>query len=143
MVKTDESGVMTEEQVNALATKLMRYIETTVVPAGLFAPDVFLDLTVPTWRLQAQSVEEFASLRKELHPWPGKVPRWRADATPSGFVIEWEETWQADGRDWYCREMARADVHGDLISALSVYCTGDWDDERRAEHRRQVQLVRP
>lgn len=74
---------------------------------------------------------------------PGTIPRWRCDPTPTGFVIEFEERWEQDGRDWYSREMARADVRGRATGALSVYCTGDWDVERRAEHARGVQLFRP
>ncbi len=143
MVKTSESNVMTDERITALAEKLMQYIESGEIPEGLCAPDVFMDLTVPTWRFQTQGVEAFAALRKDLHPWPGKVPRWRADATPTGFVIEWEETWHTDGSDWYCREMARVEVKDDVITEISVYCTGDWDAERRADHRCQVQLIRP
>jgi hypothetical protein len=59
------------------------------------------------------------------------------------FVIEMEERWQQDGQDRYCREMARADLRGDAICELSVYCTGDWDEARVAEHRAAVALQRP
>ena len=45
--------------------------------------------------------------------------------------------------DWYCREMARADVEDGKISELSVYCTGDWDRSRVDEHHRTVKLLRP
>jgi len=39
--------------------------------------------------------------------------------------------------------MARADVEDGSISELSVYCTGDWDTERVAEHQAAVSLLRP
>jgi hypothetical protein len=39
--------------------------------------------------------------------------------------------------------MARADLRGEAICALSVYCTGDWDAAREAEHRAAVSLARP
>jgi hypothetical protein len=39
--------------------------------------------------------------------------------------------------------MFRADVSGDAIVLLSVYCTGDWDGKRRVEHTRDVRLLRP
>lgn len=71
------------------------------------------------------------------------MPRWRADATPTGFVIEWEEQWRANAQDWYCREMTRCDAGPDGITALSVYCTGDWDEKQVALHRSQVALLRP
>ena len=43
----------------------------------------------------------------------------------------------------YSREMARADVVDGAISAVSVYCTGDWDEALQARHAREVALLRP
>ena len=36
-----------------------------------------------------------------------------------------------------------ADISDAGITQLSVYCTGDWDAERRAEHAAAVTLIRP
>ena len=134
---------MTTELATDLATKFVQFIETGEIPVGLFTPGVFCDFTSPRWRIQADGQEQTLALRLDGHPGPGTVPRWRCDATPTGFVIEWEEAWQSDGEDWYCREMARADVEDGLINAISVYCTGDWDTDCRAEHRQAVKLLRP
>jgi hypothetical protein len=71
------------------------------------------------------------------------MPRQRCAALQSGFVLEVEEEWGQAGESWYCRELFRADVQGESISALAVYCTGDWDRARRAEHARSVRLLRP
>jgi hypothetical protein len=130
-------------QSEALATKFVHFLETGDVPEGLFTDDVFCDFTVPHWRLQAQGMEEIVALRKHGHPGPGKVPRRRYDPTATGFVLEFEESWTDHNNDWYSREMARADVRGGSIAALSVYCTGDWDTAQRAEHSKAVQLLRP
>jgi hypothetical protein len=70
------------------------------------------------------------------------VLRSRLDSTPSGFVLEVEETWESDGDQWYCRELFRADITDGAISELSVYCTGDWDSARMAEHAATVALIR-
>jgi hypothetical protein len=35
---------------DVLAEKIIRFLETGDVPDGLFRPDVFLDLSMPTWR---------------------------------------------------------------------------------------------
>ena len=134
---------MTADEAQLLAKKLVQFLETGDVPEGLFSPDVFCDFTMPRWRLQAQGVAATVALRKQGHPGPGQVPRWRCDPTPSGFVLEFEERWHQDGKEWYSRELARADVDKGTISVLSVYCTGDWDADRRAEHARAVQLLRP
>lgn len=103
---------------------------------------MFCDLTVPLWRLQAQGSEASVALRRNGHPWPGRVPRSRLDLTGTGFVIEVEEEWENDGQTFYCREMMRADVSADGISQISVYCTGDWDAAQVARHAREVTLIR-
>ena len=134
---------MSPEQAQTVAARLVEFLETGTPPPDLFTADVFCDFTFPRWRVQAEGLAATVALRKQGHPGPGRVPRWRCDATPTGFVIEFEERWEQDGKEWYSREMARADVNGGAITALSVYCTGDWDAARREEHARAVQLVRP
>ena len=138
-----EAGLLDAELVHSVANKFVHFLETGDVPPGLFSADVLCDFTLPKWRLQAQGVDGVVRLRKQGHPGTGTVPRWRADATRTGFVIEFEERWQQDGKDWYSREMARADVTDGVISLLSVYCTGDWDAEHREKHAREVSLIRP
>lgn len=133
---------MTPERANELASLLVEFFETGTPPAGLFASDVFCDLTLPRWRRQAQGVEAVVALRRAGHPSRGRVPRWRCDPTPTGFVLEFEERWKDGGHDWYAREMARADVSGGRVAALSVYCTGDWDENRRIQHAAEVTLLR-
>jgi hypothetical protein len=126
-----------------LAAQLVSFLETGAAPAGLFTDDVFCDFTLPTWRMQALGRDHVTALRTDNHPGGGRVPRTRLDATSTGFLLEVEEEWEADGHTWYCRELMRADVVDDGISALSVYCTGDWDEEHVAAHRAAVTLVRP
>lgn len=89
---------------------------------------------MPTGPLQASGVEDSVALRLAGHPAQGTVPRWRFDPTPTGFVLEVEEAWNSGGEHWTCRELFRADIGGEGITQLSVYCTGDWDAARRAEH---------
>jgi len=132
-----------EARAHALAEKFVEFLETGEVPDGLFAADMFCDFTMPTWRLQASGVGDSVALRLAGHPEPGRVPRWRFDPTPTGFVLEVEEAWESGGEYWTCRELFRADVGDEGISQLSVYCTGDWDAARRAEHAAAVTLIRP
>jgi hypothetical protein len=133
----------TETRTRELAEGLVRFLETGTPEAGLFSPDVFCDFTLPHWRLQAKGVHDLVALRRAGHPGPGRVVRTRLDETGSGFVLEFEERWEGDGRRWYARELARADVAAGAISQLSVYCTGDWDEQHEARHRREVTLLRP
>lgn len=134
---------MTHDEADALARSFVDFLETGTPPDDLFTPDVFCDFTMPKWRLQAQGVDGVVALRKAGHPGPGTVPRWRCDATPTGFVLEFEERWTQDGEDWYSREMTRADARDGRIASFSVYCTGDWNAELRERHAQAVPLIHP
>jgi hypothetical protein len=129
--------------VPARAAEFIAYLETGEAAPALFAPDVFVDFTLPRWRLQAAGRDDALALRRAGHPAPGRVPRSRLDPTPTGFVLEVEETWDDGGEHWYCRELFRADVGPEGITELAVYCTGDWDRARVAEHAAAVRLIRP
>lgn len=134
---------MDTDRIHAVAARFVRYLETGIADDGLFTPDVFCDFTLPRWRLQAEGREAALALRRRGHPGPGTVPRCRVDTTARGFVIELEERWHDAQGAWYAREMMRADLRGDAICELSVYCTGDWDAPRIAEHHAAVTLARP
>jgi hypothetical protein len=137
------AAALPRADIRARAEEFIAYLETGEAAPDLFAPDVFVDFTLPLWRLQAQGRDAVLALRRGGHPSPGRVPRSRFDPTPTGFVLELEETWaDADGT-WYCREMFRADVGPAGITELAVHCTGDWDATRVAEHARAVTLIRP
>ena len=133
---------MDAAEASALAEKMIVFLESGEVPRGLFRPDVFGDIALPHWRLQTQGVDEVVQLRRSEHSGPSVVTSWRADPTPDGFVLEFEERWEAGSHEWYSRELLRADVVDGEIAELAVYCTGDWDEARQAEHARQVTLVR-
>ena len=130
------------ETATAVAN-LIRFLETGAGPDGLFTPDAFADLSLPQWRIQAGTAEEILAIRSGSHPFPGQVRVERVEQTDHGFTIEFEERWDHDGQRWYCREMIRADVVGDTIVEMSIFCTGDWDEARQREHAQAVQIIRP
>lgn len=134
---------MTAADAEEVAARFVKFLETGEPPTALFTDDAYVDFTSPRWRVQAEGKDAVIAMRLKSHPAPGRVPRWRCDPTPTGFVLELEEQWQEGGEQWYCREMFRADVRDASIAHLSVYCTGDWDRARRAEHAREVRLLRP
>jgi hypothetical protein len=133
---------MTQEHADDIAKRFIEFLETGRPPAGLFTDDVFCDFTMPRWRLQAKGLRDVVGLRLHGHPGPGTVPRWRCSPTPDGLVIELEERWTQDGKEWYCRELFWAKVREESICDLSVYCTGDWDRAREQEHANAVTLLR-
>jgi hypothetical protein len=138
-----EEKVVNQEQSSRISAQFIQFLETGQAAQGLFTEDIFCDFTLPRWRLQAAGLKDVIALRLYGHPGPGSVPKWRCEATASGLVMEVEERWSQDGKDWYCREMFWARVRGESIAELSVYCTGDWDVAREEEHARAVKLLRP
>ncbi len=137
------AGVGTRPDSTTAAANLIRFLETGVVPDGLFAPTVFADVSLPQWRIQTDTVDGLLAVRAEGHPFPGEVRVERSQQTEHGFILEFEERWDNDGQRWYCREMIRADVVGTSIVEIAVYCTGDWDQARQREHAAAVHLIRP
>jgi hypothetical protein len=111
---------------------------------GLFAPDAFADLTFPRWRVQVEGREALVESRRRSHPQPGSVRLEKVVTTGAGWLTTLEERWDDGGQQWYCREafIAELDEQG-RISDLALYCTGDWDQARVAEHARAVTLLRP
>jgi hypothetical protein len=122
--------------------RLIEFLETGTAPEGLFAPDLFLDLSLPQWRLQTASAKDAIAVRTTGHPSTGQVRVERVSQTETGFTIEFEERWEHEGQNWYCREMIRADVVDDTIVEMSVYCTGDWDEAKQRQHASAMKLIR-
>jgi hypothetical protein len=133
------SAVRTDPAV----ANLVRFLETGQVPDGLFAPDLFADLSLPHWRIQTGAAAEILAERAAGHPATGQVTVERVEQTGHGFTIEFAERWDHEGQRWYCREMIRADLAGDTITEMSIYCTGDWDEARQRDHATAVRLIRP
>jgi hypothetical protein len=128
----------------ATADRFVRWLETGDGAAEVLAPDIFGDVTLPQWRLQAGTAEDLTSVRTGGHPHPGTVRVERLDPTPRGWVMQIEERWTDEhGAPWYCREMFRADVTDGLISDLAIYCCGDWDAATVGRHAAEVSLLRP
>lgn len=131
------------DAARAIADAFVQFLETNDAPEGLFTDSTFLDLTLPRWRLQCMGGDDLVALRRESHPAIGTAHPVRLDPTPTGFVLEIEERWNDDDGEWYCRELFRVDVAGDAVTAVSIYCTGDWDEARVAEHAAAITLLRP
>ena len=56
-----------------LAERFVAWLETGVRRDGLLADDVFADLTLPHWRVQADGADAAFRLREDSHPFPGVV----------------------------------------------------------------------
>lgn len=139
---TIDTGAGLDDALASLARRFVSWLETGVRPAETFAADVFVDLTVPHWRLQAQAPDAAFLLREDQHPFLGEVRVEALDQTSRGFLIQFEERWDAGGQRWYSRELIHCVVARGRISELAIYCTGDWDEAVQRRHAEQVRLLR-
>lgn len=131
--------------VQTSVDKLVEFLESGgIAPEGLFASGVFGDLTFPQWRIQTNGADELVAGRRRLHPQPGRVRLERVTPTETGYLIKLEERWEDGGQQWYCREgfILDLDENGEIVE-FTLYCTGDWDEDRQREHAHAVTLLRP
>ncbi len=131
-----------EGRPGELARQFVTWLETGARPEEMFAEDVFADLTVPHWRVQAQGEDAAFHLREDDHPFQGEVHVEALDRTSRGFLVQFEERWDAEGQRWYCRELIHCIVKDGRIGELAIYCTGDWDEGQQQRHAERVRLVR-
>ena len=102
--------------------------------------DVFLDGNPPLWRFQLQGIEAFAAWYKSYAPnGMDEVTVVRTVPTASGFVTELTERNREDtGKEITGREIVLCTVRDGRISELTVYCSGDWDEELQAPRGRSA-----
>jgi hypothetical protein len=129
--------------VRASVDRFVAFLETGA-SEGLFAPDVFADITLPHWRVQVQGAEEMVAAKTSLHPPSGRSRLEKVLVAEHGYAVKVEERWEDDGGKWYCREafLCELDDEG-RIAEISVYCTGDWDEAAVTRHAEAVTLLRP
>jgi hypothetical protein len=139
---TSTAGRVGDEHAE-LAKKLVRWLQTSDRPDDLFTEDVFVDLSLPHWRVQGQGLDTIFEIRESDHPYQGQVRVEAVDWTSRGFLIQFEERWTAETQQWYCRELIHCIVRDGQIGELSVYCTGDWDQTVQLRHAKEVSLLRP
>jgi hypothetical protein len=129
--------------VQGSVDRLVAFLETGATE-GLFAPDVFADITLPHWRVQTQGAEEVIATKTSLHPPGGRTRVEKVLAAERSFTVKVEERWEDGGTQWYCREAFLCDLDDEgRITELGVYCTGDWDEAAVARHAEAVTLLRP
>jgi hypothetical protein len=65
----------------------------------------------------------------------------RTVPTASGFVTE--RSREDGGADITGRKIVLCTVRDGRVSELTIYCSGDWDEELRARHAAKARILRP
>ncbi len=105
--------------------------------------DVFLDGHPPLWRFQIEGRDSFADWLRGYSPNGAEIAVVRTIPTVSGFVTELVGRHDEDGQEMTDRKIVLCEVRGGRIAELTVFCSGDWDDELRARHAAETTLIRP
>lgn len=105
--------------------------------------DVFLDGHPPQWRFQLQGRDAFAAWLQDYMPDGKESTVLRTVPTTTGFVTELVGRFLDNGVEMTDRQIMLCEVRERRISALTVYCSGDWDPELRARHAAEAPIIRP
>lgn len=136
-------GAVVAPPVEASVERLVAFLERGDA-SGLFADDVFADVTLPHWRVQTGTAADLIAAREQMHPERGQVRVEKVLGDETGYAVKLEERWESGGQQWYCREafLCELDERG-RVNGFHVYCTGDWDEQLVAQHAEAVSLIRP
>ena len=115
----------------------------TAEAGHVLADDVFLDGNPPLWRFQLQGRAAVDTWIKSFMPHGADTTVVRTIPTVTGFVTEFIGR-HDDGRENITdRKILLAEVRAGRIAELTIYCSGDWNAELRAQHARETELIRP
>lgn len=104
--------------------------------------DVFLDGHPPLWRFQLQGRDAFAEWVADYVGDGASVDVATVEPTANGFVTQFRSRHEENGVEITDRKILLCEVRGDRISAMTVYCSGDWDPDLRARHAEETTLLR-
>ena len=143
MTTTSETKTIEQATAERLSARFHDAFRTLNAGDDAFTPDVFCDLNMPEWRFQLQGRDAFAAQLERINEGPSSVEVLRTVPTASGFVTEHVEHQDVDGEDHSARRLILCEVVQGRIAEVTVYCTGEWDDELRARHAAEAPMIRP
>jgi hypothetical protein len=143
MTTTFETQTIDLATAERLSARFHDVFTTFVAGEDAFTPDVFCDLNMPEWRFQLQGRDAFAAQLARISQGPSRMEVLRTVPTTSGFVTEHVEHEDVGGEDHSARRLVLCEVVQGRIAEVTVYCTGEWDDELRARHAAEAPMIRP
>ena len=143
MTTTSETKTIEQATAERLSGRFHDAFTTFEAGEDAFTPDVFCDLNMPEWRFQLQGRDAFAAQLARISEGPSRMEILRTLPTTSGFVTEHVEHQEVGGEDHSARRLVLCEVVRGRIAEVTVYCTGEWDDELRARHAAEAPMIRP
>jgi len=135
-------AVLPDAEAQELSERLADVFRTAEV-GDVFTEDLFLDGHPPFWRFQLEGRDVFAAWLKGYSPDGSEITVVRTIPTVTGFVTETVGEHLEDGKVMTDRKILLCEVRDGRISELTIFCSGDWDEELRARHAGEATLLRP
>jgi len=109
-----------------------------------YAPDVLLDMNLPTWRFQLQGREAagqyFAEQTKGLRNL--RTSQHRVFRTDDGVIIEEEMHFDGDDGEYLWRAVDIFRLDGNTVTEHTEYCTGCWPPDQITRQADEAPMVR-
>jgi ketosteroid isomerase-like protein len=140
---SDLASTVLDDAVAQELSERLADVFRTAQATDVLADDVFLDGNPPLWRFQLQGRDTFDAWIKSFMPDGADTTVVRTIPTVTGFVTEFTGHHDQDGLEITDRKILLAELRDGRITALTVYCSGDWDADLRARHAAETQLIRP
>jgi hypothetical protein len=121
----------------------MRDADWSAVTAT-YAPDVLLDMNLPTWRFQLQGRETATQYFREQTGGLAALrsTQLRVSPTEDGVMIEEEMRFDGEGGEYLWRAVDIFVIDGDAVTEHTEYCTGCWPPEQIARQAAEAPMVR-
>ena len=137
---------MTTTQTKTVVDRLvaaMRDADWNAVTT-MYAPDVLLDMNLPTWRFQLQGRD--AAAQYFLEQTGGltalRSTKLRVSPTENGVIIEEEMRFDGEGGEYLWRAVDIFVIDSDAVTEHTEYCTGCWPPEQIARQAAEAPMVR-
>jgi ketosteroid isomerase-like protein len=135
---TSKTATITDRLVDAFRAADWEAITDT------YAPDVLLDMNLPTWRFQLQGRDaaskyfiETTKRFRNLH-----LVGLEVHEAGNTLVVEEEMRFDGDGGEYLWRAVDIFRIDGDAVVEHVEYCTGCWPPEQIARQAAEAPMVR-
>jgi ketosteroid isomerase-like protein len=108
------------------------------------APDVLLDMNLPTWRFQRLGRDDVRQYFSEqfAHLPAVRCTQSRVHSTANPVVVETECRFDGEGREYLWRAVDVVETDGDHITRITQYCSGCWDPDTIARNAAEAPMIR-
>lgn len=108
------------------------------------APDVLLDMNLPTWRFQLKGQDEVVGyFRAQYEQMPTvRCTQFRIVSASNPVVVESECRFDSNAGEFLWRAVDIIQTEGDAITAVTQYCSGCWDPATIARQAAEAPMLR-